>query len=109
VADAKSTDAGEGKVDLSVRAEGAKNVTARFQTGTGPVEVALTNRGSGLFGASVTAPGSWDAITFIAEDQAGNQGSATLEAPKDETPFVGPLAALALLGALAVAMRRRSA
>lgn len=108
VDNATTKDAGAGKVDLSVRAEGAQKVTARFQTETGPVEVPLAPRSGGIFGASVAAPGSWDSVTFIAEDQAGNTGDATVQAPKQETPFVAPLLAVALLAVLALARRRRA-
>lgn len=105
-----SKDAGNGKVDLAVRAEGAKKVVARFQTqGGSPVEVDLAGRGGGLFGATVTAPASWDSVVFIAKDEAGNEGSASVAAPDNDTPgFGAALAALAIAGAALVLGRRRA-
>ena len=100
-------DAGAGRVDLSVRAQGAKTVLARFQTDTGPVEVPLSARSNGVFGATVNAPGSWDSVTFLAEDDAGNVGSTVVDAPKNETPMAG--VGLALLAVALVALLRRRA
>lgn len=105
-----SRNAGAGKVELEVKAAGAKEVVARFETqGGSPVEVNLAGRGGGVFGATVTAPASWDNVVFIAKDEAGNEGSASVAAPDNDTPGVGAaLLALAALGAALVLGRRRA-
>lgn len=108
VTEGTTRDAGDGRIELTVRAEGAEDVLARFQTETGPVEVDLASRGGALFGATVTAPGSWSRVEFVAKDTAGNEGSVQLDAPGRDAP--GPGLALVLLGVavVALALRRRT-
>lgn len=97
----------DGRVELSVRADGAKEVLARFETDAGPVEVNLNPRGAALFGATVPAPSSWLRVTFIARDEAGNVNSTSVDAPEDETPGLGVAAVVGTLALLAILVNRR--
>ena len=107
LSDPVSRDAGSGKVALEVRAEGAREVTARFETDGGPVEVTLPGRGSGVFGATVTAPASWKSVTFLGKDEAGNVGSAVAGPSANPTPGPGLWLVGLALAAVALALRRR--
>ncbi|HEX2022425.1 MAG TPA: hypothetical protein VHH36_06910, partial [Candidatus Thermoplasmatota archaeon] len=95
------------QVQLSVTAPDAANVTARFATPGGTVEVPLSATGGGRFAKTVTPPAGWTNVTFVATDAAGNAGSASLE-NEGSKDAPGPGAALAALALAAAAFAYRA-
>lgn len=91
---------------LQVRVNGARNVTARILTPAGAVQVPLSRGSDGVFDARVPRPASWQMITFIAKDDAGNTNSITLAGASRPAPALGSAAVLAVVGAVAALARR---